>query len=162
MRPATKPPLPKPMREDDDFVLARLVLAWRERAPEQRPRPEDVETVGRHPQAIDVLRLAYAREIQVGADERSETVECDALLFPVDEHAGRNRVLFAWGGRFPHLHELARLVVMERFQQHTIDDAKDGRVRPDAEREREHGHGGEAGGLQQVAEGTAKIVKHNK
>src|SRR5439155_12615748 len=94
IRLPTEPPLPKPMREDDDFVLAGLVLAWRERAPEQRPRPENVETIGRHPHAIDALRLACAREIQGGEVERSETVECDALLFPIEEHPGRNRVPF--------------------------------------------------------------------
>jgi hypothetical protein len=33
------------------------------------------------------------------------------------------------------------------------------RVRPDAEREREHGHGGEAGVLQQLAEGEFEIGK---
>ena len=44
VRLATEPALPKPMREDDDFVLAGLVLTRRERAPEQRLRPEDVET----------------------------------------------------------------------------------------------------------------------
>src|SRR5438093_31413 len=92
----SEPPLPKPMREDDDFVLAGLVLARRERAPEQRPRPEDVETSGRHPQAIEPLRLTCPRKIQVGVVERSETVEPDALQFPVEEHAGRNRVPFAW------------------------------------------------------------------
>ena len=35
-------------------------------------------------------------------------------------------------------------------------------VRPDAQREREHGHGGEAGVLQQLAERVAKVIKHRK
>ena len=146
------------MRENDDLVLARLVLARRERPPEQRLRPEDVETTGGHPQAIEALRLAYSREIQVGVVERSETVECDALLFPVEEHAGRNRVPLTWAGRFPHLHKLARLVVMERLQQHTSNDAEDRRVRADAEGERKHSHRGEAGILQQLADGEFEIA----
>src|SRR5207244_12524826 len=109
--------------------------------------PEDVESIGRHTHAIAALRLAYAREIQGSEVERSETVECDALLFPVQEHAGRNRVTFAWAGRFPHLHELSWLVVVKRLQQHTIDDAENRRVGSDAEREREHGHNCESGVL---------------
>ncbi len=32
------------------------------------------------------------------------------------------------------------------------------RARPDAEREREHGHGGEAGVLAQLADGVSKII----
>jgi len=46
----------------------------------------------------------------------------------------------------------------QRAQENGVDEAEDGRVRPDAQREREHGHGGEAGGFQQLAEGEFKIV----
>jgi len=38
---------------------------------------------------------------------------------------------------------------------------KDRRVRSNAEREREHGHGREAGTLEQLTEGVAKVVKHD-
>src|SRR2546427_2369195 len=146
------------MREDDDLVLARLVLARRERAPDQRPRAEEAETIGRHPQAIEALRLAVSREIHVGVVKRREAVERDALLFPVEKHARRNRVPFAWAGRFPHLHELSRLVVMERLQQHTIDGAEDRCVRSNPERERENGDAGEDRVLPQLAEGEANVI----
>src|SRR5437763_9987676 len=43
-------------------------------------------------------------------------------------------------------------------EQHDVDQTEDGRVRPDAERKGEHGHGGEAGVLQQLADGEAKIA----
>ena len=46
----------------------------------------------------------------------------------------------------------------QRPEQHPVYDAEDGRVRPDAQREREHSHGGEAGILQQLAEGEFEIV----
>src|SRR5438034_4072934 len=46
----------------------------------------------------------------------------------------------------------------QRTQQDAIHDAENGAVRADAERERENGHGSEAGVLQQLAEGEAKIV----
>src|SRR6266699_2806901 len=146
------------MREDDDLVLAGFVLAWRERAPEQRPRAEEVETIGRHAQAIEALRLAVSREIHVGVVVRSEAVERDTLLFPIEKHSGRNGIPLPRAGRFPHLHELARLIVVERFEQHAIDNAKDGGVRSDPEREREDGHGGETGVLQQLAEGEFDVV----
>src|SRR5437867_6583657 len=42
--------------------------------------------------------------------------------------------------------------------EYGVDEAKDGGVGPDAQREREHGHGGEAGVLQQLAEGEFQIV----
>src|SRR5205809_4101682 len=39
-----------------------------------------------------------------------------------------------------------------------IDETEDGRVRPDAQRQREHGHVGEAGVLQQLAGGEFEII----
>src|SRR5437867_6911046 len=55
-------------------------------------------------------------------------------------------------------HQLPRLLHRERPEQQFVDLAKDRRVRSDAEREREHRHGGEAGVLQHLAEGEAKVV----
>ena len=43
-----------------------------------------------------------------------------------------------------------------------IEKIEDSRVRSDAEGEREHGHSGEAGAFQQLAEGVAKVIKHSK
>ena len=40
---------------------------------------------------------------------------------------------------------------------HGVDETEHRDVRPDAEREREHGRGGEAGMLQQLAEGEFEI-----
>src|SRR5205823_2300286 len=45
-------------------------------------------------------------------------------------------------------------------EQYSVDDAEDGRVRPDAESEREHRYSGEAGVLQQLAEGEFDVI-HN-
>jgi hypothetical protein len=46
----------------------------------------------------------------------------------------------------------------KHLQQNRVDQAVDRRVRPDAKREREHGHGGEAGVLAQLPEGEFQIV----
>src|SRR5206468_2889576 len=58
----------------------------------------------------------------------------------------------------PEGHQPVRFRIRQRLEQHAIDDAEDRRVRPDAEREREHGHGGEAGDFQQLTNGVAKVV----
>src|SRR5881394_3822429 len=42
-----------------------------------------------------------------------------------------------------------------------VEQRKERRVRPDAQREGEHGYGGEAGILQQLAAGEAKVVHIN-
>jgi len=46
----------------------------------------------------------------------------------------------------------------DRIEENRVHDAEDGRVGPDAEREREHGHGGEAGVFRELAEGEFQIV----
>src|SRR5438128_9779899 len=46
----------------------------------------------------------------------------------------------------------------QHLEQHHVNQAENRCVRPDAEREREHGNGGEAGVLQQLAEGEAEVV----
>src|SRR5437764_9171668 len=56
--------------------------------------------------------------------------------------------------------KLTGLIIGQRFQQCAVNHAENGGVRPDAERERKHGTGGEAGVLQQLAEGEAEVVEH--
>ena len=63
--------------------------------------------------------------------------------------------------RFKHTYQLLRVAVGQRFEQHPIHDAEDGRVRPDAQREREHSHDGEAGVLQQYADSVTKILNES-
>ena len=43
-------------------------------------------------------------------------------------------------------------------QHHLINEAEDRGVRADAQREREHRYGGEAGVLEQLAEGESQII----
>src|SRR5213082_1598539 len=58
----------------------------------------------------------------------------------------------------PDGHESLRIRKRQRPQDYCVNDTENGRVRPDAQREREHGHGGEAGVLQQLAEGEFQII----
>ena len=71
--------------------------------------------------------------------------EALALLFPFDKlWPGHRRCAFT-SPTFPYVNEPIRFGYRQRSKQYSVDDAEDGRVRPDAEGEREQGHGGEAG-----------------
>ena len=48
----------------------------------------------------------------------------------------------------------------QRLQQHAVDDAEDGGVGADAEREHEHDDHGEARGLEEETEGLAEVSEH--
>src|SRR5437763_4444370 len=58
----------------------------------------------------------------------------------------------------PHRHDPLWFGYGQGPEQHDVDQTEDRRVCPDAEREREHRHGGEAGVLQQLAEGEFEII----
>src|SRR5439155_16390763 len=56
------------------------------------------------------------------------------------------------------LHELAGFGIGQRSEQDSIDHAEDGGICSNAEREREHGHGREAGVFPQLTKGEFEVV----
>src|SRR6266542_4175123 len=58
----------------------------------------------------------------------------------------------------PYRHDPLWFGYGQRSEQHDVDQTEDPRVRADTKRE--HGHGGEAGVLQQLAKGEFQVV-HN-
>src|SRR6185503_12829425 len=55
-------------------------------------------------------------------------------------------------------HQSLGVRIRQSAKQERIEHAEHRGVRPDAEREREHGHGGETRVLQQLTEGASEIV----
>ncbi len=62
------------------------------------------------------------------------------------------------GRRAKDAHEAVRLRIGQGPEQDRVEHAEDGGGRPDPEGQREHGDGGEAGVLQQLAKGEAEVV----
>src|SRR5437773_1853195 len=92
--------------------------------------------------------------------EHRQLLERLALGFPIKEVRGSRNVLVValfWIA-LPDCNKSRRLFERQRSKKHGIHNTKNRRVRPDAEREREHGHGGEAGVFQQLAKGEFEIV----
>src|SRR5437773_3849932 len=94
--------------------------------------------------------------------EHRQLLERLALGFPIKEVRGSRNVLVVALFRIalPYCNKSRRLFERQRSKKHGIHNTKNRRVRPDAEREREHGYGREAGVLQQLAEGEFEII-HN-
>ena len=55
---------------------------------------------------------------------------------------------------------LVRVFVGQRAKEDAVDDAKDGRVRSEAERERDHCRDREPRRFQELAEGELEIAEH--
>src|ERR1700735_2042855 len=58
-----------------------------------------------------------------------------------------------------HEEEPLRILDRQHAQQHCIDQAEDGRVRADTQRQRQYGNGGEARRVAQYASGIAQVLQ---
>jgi len=84
-------------------------------------------------------------------------------LLPVGHVGGRSLVQQGHvdpGRGVPHGDQPVGLVVRERLEQHAVDDAEDGRARPDAQRERDHGDQREQRGTHEGPDGAANVLRH--
>ena len=109
--------------------------------------PHDAEEGRRDLHAVDAHRLRPAGEHRLDAVERREVLE-DGVLPPVVQEVGRRRCPAARTIRVrarPQRHEAVRPLVGQRLEQHGVDEAEDGRVRADPERQGQHGDRGETG-----------------
>src|SRR5438309_9725112 len=103
-------------------------------------------------------------KVETGAADRSYTLKHGILLPPFDKGWSRNidPIPALFFESIEHSNQSLRLRIWQRLEQHAVDDTEHRGVRPDTEREREHGHGGEAGVLQQLAEGEFEIIHSAK
>ena len=86
---------------------------------------------------------------------RRTNVFKNIILFAPTDETGDSHGVFA---TVKNYNELFTTFVGKRLENESVDCAEDGCIRPDAQREREHGHGGEAGVLQQLSKGKANVV----
>ena len=131
-----------------------------------KPRPrserhaENLEVVGADEggeRATGFGALADADEREVLREDAGEEIAAFAQLTVggVGERPEVGRLLFVLG---EELDDPVGRGKRPRTEGERVDGAEHRGVQPDAEREGEHGHGGEAGVLQQLAEGEFQIV----
>ena len=134
------------MAQDYDPVTPLLILSGKEGSPQRRLHSEHVQVVRRHQRAFESFGFSTAGQVDRHClrDRRRKLGEALALLPLVEKIRRSHALLFivAHPSRKPH--KPLRLDKGSRTQQHSVHDAEDGCVGPDAQREREHGHGGEA------------------
>ena len=132
-------------------------------AAEKGSDAEGVEAVGADPSAHETDRAFAAGEDKGTVPGDEGAVEGGGLGGEVPEIGHRKfeeRIRFADGGGAEA--DQRTLVVEERQgpQEQGVEEREDGGRRGDAERQREQGHDGEAGGLGELAEGEAEVGEH--
>ena len=157
-----EPALPQSVADQRNRRPAGRLLIGGKSPTQQRRHAESLEEPGGYTCRTDTLGIATVREVGRARTERGDFGETPAL-FPPLAHVGvggRDRGLARFEARIvcPDDGEPVRFRKRQRAKQRGVDQAEDGGASPDAEREREHRHGGEAGVLQQLAEGEFEVV----
>jgi hypothetical protein len=101
---------------------------------------------------------AFRTALEARLNERARRDGVDLRVFPV--FRWRQAALPALASPEPRRQELEllRLRIGERLEDGGVQDREDGRVRADAEAEREHDNAGESGSLADCAERVANVL----
>ena len=143
-RVAAELALPEPVIEHGHPGMSRLVLT-RQQAPAERDRQaKQAEQAVAHVRSADLARFAGAQHGEHAARIRLDLLERPRVLADAHEVRRRQRVGRAVGIERGDPIQPIRIPERQRRQQDALDDAEDGAVRPDSERQRRQGHGGEA------------------
>ena len=144
-------------------VAAAAGVLGAKAAPVRRRDAQRLEEVGGRDDAGDPLHLAAVRaEVEERLRVGRHALEGLALACRVAVVRRRHDVAVLADARdaVPHDHQAIGFAVRQRPQQHRVDDAEDGRVDADAERQRRDGDEGEAGLAQQRADAVAEVEGH--
>ena len=168
LRIAGKAALPEVVAENGDRRRAAVaIFIGCEDAAANRPNAEHVPHRRGEPHAFDALgRRAVFRRAQVHreAEIRADRVERSRLLLP--RQIVRSRGAVAHRGpiheRRPQRHQAFGLVIRQVGEQRGVDQAEDGRVRADAQRQRQHRRDGESGPRQQHAGTEHEVLPESR
>ncbi len=139
--------LPEVVAEQEHRRRSLLVFSGQEGAAEERFHSESIKKIVRYDSGLDTLRFGAAEEDEPHRVIFRESRERAGLLPEVGEIRNRKSkgVVADFGRSLMKNDEAFRRFVRQWPHQHAIDNGKDGRVRADAETERENDDRGEAG-----------------
>src|SRR5439155_14047709 len=151
--------LPESVTDHEHVVFARLTFVSGERASQQWPQVPKAEELRSHPHPLHRLWKFLTAKRQQVESVRGQTSEQVGLRKRVAQRGGidalRPAPLLVHDSK---LQEPLRMLRWQRIEHGGLDDAHNGGRGPDTEREREHGHGGEAGVLAQHPQTVAKVL----
>ncbi len=150
--------LPEAVAEHHRAGRALAVFLRQEIASQKWADAEEREEARRNVFAREVLGFAGPGEVEVIAAEGAHIGEGTAFAAPIEEIRVRHRALRELRRGLEDHQQPVRIGIRQRLQKHAVHHAENGRVRPDAQRQRQHRDGGEAGVLAQRAESVAKVL----
>ena len=154
-----KSPLPIVVAEHCYGRLPGLVVIDGESPAEGGADTQHVEVAPRHEIAVNKFWMAVNRHTHGAPIPREDAREGMAAVAELFE-SRVGKVIFgaACGRDSVDEHQVLRVLDGEQSKEEGVHKAEDGGVRPDAERERQHRHGCEAGILGQHPQAVAQIL----
>src|SRR5262245_33019431 len=120
------------------IVVRELILAAKLPA-QHRTHAQQVEERGSHTQSWQSLLFVVLRQFHIAPRVERHAGERGVLLAIILKVAPRHREFRLRLAALEQSDQLLWFAVRQWFEQHAVDDAENGRVRADTERERDHG-----------------------
>ncbi len=162
MRIAAVVALPELVIQHSNVLAGALIVGGLDAASQQSVHTEEASRIAGEVGADDIFRERATGDLHISrqqsrADFRSiwRVLQCFKLRFHRREPARLIRVLFVDDDR---VHDAICVGVGEGMEQHGVDEREHRRGGADAEGEREHGDGGEAGIAAQCAEAVTDVA----
>jgi hypothetical protein len=159
---ATEAALPVSVAQNDRRRPAGRVFGGIQPAPQDRPNVKCLESARTHQNIAYLFRLSEPCDRRGGRNPHAERFEAAVLLGIRVEHrcgeaqvAGDARETLRAGSGVPDGNQPVGLGIGEWFKQNAVDDAEDGGVRADADRDRKQGDSREPRIVAQCAQGVA-------
>ena len=161
--------LPVGVTQHDDLgPVHRAIVARSQQAAERRPQTEHGKVAARHEQALALRGLVAITQIDGEVAVRGDAGEDRLEALQVPEHGiaeHRRAFTHAAAGRRSgprpgrhEIHQPARLGNRQGLEEQLVEQGEHRRVGADAERERQHGHRGEAWRTSQHAQCVTDVV----
>src|SRR6185312_3337210 len=149
--------VPETIAENGFELFADYALLGQEVAAEQNGLTENVQELWSAGGSLDALWLSAGAEAHGAAAPRGNRLEAGVLTLPVEEVSGGDAVVAAVDLR-PNHNDAVGLVVREGREERGVDDAEDGGIGANAEREGEDGDGGEARVFEEKAKAEDEVA----
>ena len=158
IRVASEGALPVVVGEHQHRIRIEVVLAVDERATVQRGNSERVEVIVRHDAGLHALGFAAPEQDEEHVVEFHQLLDAGGLVAIVIQLGNRCLDDAAVCDLRLQEHQPLAVVIGKRTQQYAVDDAEDGGVGTDAERQREDRRSGERPVLAQRSQRVADIL----
>ena len=157
----TEAPAPQAATDEDHGCRTEPVVCGVEVTARHGVDSEDAEEVGRDHLAAEVLGLPSSGHVGVLPAERGQALEAAAVLLPVDEVRIGDRHAREVRRRLAEPHQAVGIAVGQRLEENAVDDAEDGGVGADPERQRDHRDGREARVPGQHAQAVPNVLEQD-